>query len=412
MDEASAVENTKSDVGQTLSEDTSQPERRFIDGVWLCKDDEGGFLKYDGQSWIKADGDDLNTKWEAAANGKNSSRQCVVDGVTMEWNDDIKQWIPVSEVDEDFLARYHLNYGVQYNFDAMKERAKDEKSTSDESTKGSPPEKQKDKRHRNEEQGWVELDESKNSAVYVSNLPTTFTIEEFTELMSKCGVIKRDPRNNKLKIKLYTDSEGNLKGDGSCTYVKTESVNLALDILDGWKVKGKEIRVQKAKFEMKGEFDPKKKRKKLTAAQKKRYIENQQRIFEWKPEKPRNYRPICECTVVLKNMFTLDQMMKNSALLLDLEEEVRKTSERFGKVKKIVVHDNNPDGVVCVTFDNVEGSDTMIRSLNGRVVDGRKITAELWDGKTKYTIIETEEQREQRMAQWRKFIEDEEDSAK
>lgn len=52
---------------------------------------------------------------------------------------------------------------------------------------------------------------------------------------------------------------------------------MALDILDGWNVDGKIISVEKAKFEMKGEFDPTKKKKKLTAAQKKRFIESQER---------------------------------------------------------------------------------------------------------------------------------------
>lgn len=37
------------------------------------------------------------------------------------------------------------------------------------------------------------------------------------------------------------------------------------------------IRVERAKYEMKGEFDPKKKKKKLTSAQKKRFLENQQK---------------------------------------------------------------------------------------------------------------------------------------
>lgn len=41
---------------------------------------------------------------------------------------------------------------------------------------------------------------------------------------------------------------------------------------------GKPISVEKAKFEMKGEFDPSKKRKKLTAAQKKRFMERQERL--------------------------------------------------------------------------------------------------------------------------------------
>lgn len=40
------------------------------------------------------------------------------------------------------------------------------------------------------------------------------------ELMSKCGVIQRDARTNKLKIKIYRGEEGEPKGDARCGYVK------------------------------------------------------------------------------------------------------------------------------------------------------------------------------------------------
>lgn len=44
--------------------------------------------------------------------------------------------------------------------------------------------------------------------------------------------------------------------------LKRESVDLALKILDGYDVKGKKIKVECAKFELKGEYDPTKKPKK------------------------------------------------------------------------------------------------------------------------------------------------------
>ncbi len=59
--------------------------------------------------------------------------------------------------------------------------------------------------------------------------------------------------------------------------LQIESVDLAMQILDGCTFKGSTISIEPAKFEMKGEFDPKKKRKRLTAAQKKRMIEQQQK---------------------------------------------------------------------------------------------------------------------------------------
>lgn len=51
---------------------------------------------------------------------------------------------------------------------------------------------------------------------------------------------------------------------------------MALQILDGYDVRGKKLSVEQAHFEQKGEYDPSKKRKKLTAAQKKRWLERQE----------------------------------------------------------------------------------------------------------------------------------------
>lgn len=95
--------------------------------------------------------------------------------------------------------------------------------------------------------------------------------------MSKCGVIMKDPRTHKLKIKIYRNENGEAKGDATCCYVKMESVSMALEILDGWTFNGHKIHVEKAKFELKGEFDPSKKKKKLTADQKKKFFDSQQK---------------------------------------------------------------------------------------------------------------------------------------
>lgn len=53
-----------------------------------------------------------------------------------------------------------------------------------------------------------------------AGLPLDITPDEFVELMSKCGIIMRDPMTEDYKIKLYKDSEGNQKGDGLCCYLK------------------------------------------------------------------------------------------------------------------------------------------------------------------------------------------------
>ena len=51
---------------------------------------------------------------------------------------------------------------------------------------------------------------------------------------------------------------------------------MALQILDGCDVRGKKLSVEQAQFELKGEYDPSKKRKKLSAQQKKRWLERQE----------------------------------------------------------------------------------------------------------------------------------------
>ena len=64
------------------------------------------------------------------------------------------------------------------------------------------------------------MPKEQNTKVYVSNLPDDITEEEFCELMAKCGMIFRDPNSGKMKVKLYTDTNGQLKGDGLCHYIK------------------------------------------------------------------------------------------------------------------------------------------------------------------------------------------------
>lgn len=69
------------------------------------------------------------------------------------------------------------------------------------------------------------MDESKNTKVYVTGMPSDITEEEFVEIMSKYGMIFRDPNTNKMKIKLYADREtGQLKGDGLCDYIRVSGI--------------------------------------------------------------------------------------------------------------------------------------------------------------------------------------------
>ena len=75
------------------------------------------------------------------------------------------------------------------------------------------------KSEKKKKEGWVNVDDEKNTNVYVSGLPLDITDDEFEEMMSKYGIIMKDPINFKLKIKLYRDEANEAKGDGRCCYL-------------------------------------------------------------------------------------------------------------------------------------------------------------------------------------------------
>jgi len=201
------------------------------------------------------------------------------DGTEYEWNYEKKAWFP--KIDDDFIAKYQSNYGnyteestdkQNQSSTSKEEEAVDHNSTEEIDQKiDDNSVKSKDKKQfvskllnkrkpEPQPSNWFEVSDEHNTNVYVSDLPTDITDEEFVELMKKCGMIMKDD-SNQLKIKLYRDSDGNLKGDGRCCYIKVESVDLALNILDGYNVNGKLIKVERAKFSLKGDYDPSKKPK-------------------------------------------------------------------------------------------------------------------------------------------------------
>lgn len=94
----------------------------------------------------------------------------------------------------------------------------------------------------------------KNTAIYVSGLPDDITIDELVQHFSKCGIIMDEILTGKPRIKLYTDEENKPKGDALIVYLREESVNLALNILDESEIRsGNKIRVQEASFNQNSE---------------------------------------------------------------------------------------------------------------------------------------------------------------
>lgn len=338
------------------------------------------------------------------------------DGSVYEWDHEKKAWFP--KLTEDFLAAYHANYGTAEG--AALEAATGAGGSGQAAATvaqgqvsqklSEQPQQGQSAKPKPAEPGWFEIDDEHNTRVYVSNLPDDIDEEEFLEVMGKCGLIMKDDRGQ-YKIKLYRTPDGQLKGDALCCYIKVESVELALRILDGCRLRDKEIRVERARFQLKGAYDPTKKpkKKKQASKDKERLKKKIDKLFDWRPEKIRGMRDKHESTVVLKNMFDPTEFESDPTLILEYQKDLREECSQFGEVKKVVVYDRHPEGVATVTFKEPEEADACIGRMNGRWFAQRQLSAETWDGRTRYKIIETEEELEARLKKWDDFLDAEDE---
>ncbi|XP_070616123.1 17S U2 SnRNP complex component HTATSF1 [Erythrolamprus reginae] len=329
------------------------------------------------------------------------------DGTQYEWDRDKKAWFP--KITEDFLATYHANYGFPTEgSDAKKRAAADAKAhLLDEAMPSQSllsDLKQKGEK-RKAEAGWFHVEEQRNTNVYVTGLPPDITKDEFVDVMSKCGIIMRDIQTEEPKIKLYKDKEGNLKGDGLCCYLKRESVELALKLLDEKEIRGYKLHVEVAQFQLKGAYDASKKKKKGKDYKKK--LSQQQKQLDWRPErKEGTVRLRHERVLIIRNMFHPKDFEEDPLVLNEIREDLRTECEKFGQVKKVIIFDRHPDGVASVSFKESDEADVCIQALNGRWFGGRQLSVETWDGVTDYQIEETSREREERLKGWQEFLGD------
>ncbi|KAF9423608.1 hypothetical protein BGZ94_008247 [Podila epigama] len=274
------------------------------------------------------------------------------------------------------------------------------------------------------------------SSVFVTGLPLDTEIEEVVEFFKKGGVFMEDDNGNP-RIKLYTNPQGRRTGEGLVTYLRPESVSLAIDLLDDTEYRpGKEqnrVRVQQAQFKEKPassstasasssssssattgtsgvltEERKKKLQKKFQKLEKKLdWFEDDENLV-----KADKWNKVC----ILKHMFTIQELENDPTLLLDLKEDIREECEKVGEVTNIIIYDQHPDGVLSVRFKDKEQALLCVRLMNGRYFAGQRVEADIYDGHTKYESTKTKEQIEQeekqRLERYAKWLESEEEREK
>ncbi|ORX79034.1 hypothetical protein BCR32DRAFT_234550 [Anaeromyces robustus] len=318
--------------------------------------------------------------------------------LSYEWDEDKKAWFPMWN--EQLIASQQSAYsveGVDETEEVIKPRDKRKKiyTMEDESAKKKP---------KTEKKKII-------TSVYVSGLPFDTTLDEMKKVFSKYGIISEDINTGQPRIKLYKDSEGNLKGDGLVTFLKPESVELCINLLDEADFRlgeNSKIRVQKAEFKEKEKTNDNSHKNPDNKRKIQQKIIKQQKKLDWFDETTGKRAEKSKKVMILKNMFTVEEIEEDPSLILDLKEDVRTECENFGEVTNVVLYEKNPEGVISVRFKDELSVLLCIRKMNGRYFAGKRIVAEVYDGKTKYKVTnpleDKEEEERKRSERYRQFL--------
>ncbi|KAH6657498.1 hypothetical protein BKA67DRAFT_190280 [Truncatella angustata] len=356
-------------------------------------------------------------------------------GTEFEFDAQLKRWIPTYD-DEELAAQQRMYGGSPADDDDDAEAG------------GSSSNHNNNKRKRKEDAAAARKKQKappqprQNTAIYVTGLPFDASVDEVHDVFSrKCGVIAEEIDSGKPRIKMYTDAEGQFKGDALVVFFKPQSVEMAIMLLDDTDFRysssgtpsGK-MRVQAADSSYKkvqheagdetaaggaahtpatavagGAAAPAANGRggastadaaPRTAAQirrereqdKQKIIKRTQKLdaklADWDDDEPygaqleTNQRK--DKVVILHHMFTLQELEEDPAALLDIKDDIREECEKLGAVTSVTLYDLEKDGVVSVKFQSPKSAEACVEMMDGRAFDGRTVRATFATGREKY----------------------------
>ncbi|KKK17135.1 nuclear mRNA splicing factor-associated protein [Aspergillus rambellii] len=229
---------------------------------------------------------------------------------------------------------------------------------------------------------------------YVTSIPLDAEFEEIRDVFSRCGVIAEEIDSGRPRIKMYTNDDGKFKGEVLVVYFRPESVNLAIQMLDdsdfrlGVTGPHGPMRVQIADFSFKSQQEAP---AKTSARDKKKIIKRTQKLnsklADWDDDDPAAIPDTSskfEKVVILKHMFTLNELDEDPAAILDIKEDIRDECSKLGEVTNVVLYDKEPDGVVSVRFSDAEAARGCVRLMDGRFFAGTRVEAYISDGSERF----------------------------
>ncbi|KAK4508319.1 hypothetical protein PRZ48_002057 [Zasmidium cellare] len=267
----------------------------------------------------------------------------------------------------------------------------------------------------------------KNTAIWVTGIPTDADREEIIQFFSRFGMIKESVEDDSKRIKMYADDEGNFNGEALIIYQGPESIELA-HWYDGEPLrlgdKANKLSIQPADSNYKsqdgntvkeGGNKPKPSKAKLKA----KAEEIERRTKTWEEDDEPAPAPAAKPqqkvlnTVLIRNAFTLHLLEEEPDLLSNIYDDMEDAAESHGEVRNVTVGDKEPRGLVTVRFADAAAAKAFADAINGRSWNGRKLSTETvsgWDvklRKNKLPEAEKERQEKRRLDKYSRRIEDE-----
>jgi HIV Tat-specific factor 1 len=244
-------------------------------------------------------------------------------------------------------------------------------------------------------------------AIFVSGLPDDVEVEEVKRTFRLYGIIAESVDDDEKRIKLYTDKDGNFKGEALIIYVRPESVPLAIEMMDGAMfprdpgLPTRCIAVSEADFSYKrpkqgtakddtGVDDrnaPSTKDRASKAKSLKKAEEMNNRLADWGDDDVSIVRQTssrADKVVVLKHIFTLQELAKDENLPYDIVEDMNEEAASFGDVKNVTIFDQEEDGVVTIRFSNALAAKACAAAFDGRGYMGRRLAATISTGDERF----------------------------
>jgi RNA recognition motif-containing protein len=307
-------------------------------------------------------------------------------GVHYQWDDAENDWVECenyeSDDDEEEEENKTKNYKKKTEKPTKSKRKNDdeeEDEEDDEDDDNKATEKNSDvKQTRKRKKRQKKVNAGPNCWVYVSGLPRDITEEELKNHFSKLGLIAISAMDQRPKIKVYREKNGDCKGDCSICYNAEESKKMAINVLDGGYIRPEfKILVKEAEFQAREdgvdslaqaeaankENGFKQTREKLSKAQVKTAKNAMRQALAWNEDDDMGIsKSTALRIVVIEGMFSPSDFLVET-FSDELEGDIASECGKCGQIEKITVFSKHPQGVVIVKFGTSYASQVRHLSL-------------------------------------------------